>query len=474
IEKMSKKLRNYREPQEIFDRHGADALRWYFFANQAPWNSIIYAEQSIKDSIPEFLLRLWNVFSFFTIYAEMDRFDPTSASAADENLSPQSLASSPTYRDVSQRGEIDRWILSELNRTVESVVDRMDALDNYNACQAINALVDALSNWYVRRNRDRFWAKDTQSQDKHDAYWTLYESLLEVTKLVAPFVPFLAETLWQRLTEPFAGKALGSVHLCDYPQANAAHIDVPLSRSMKLLREIASLGRAARAEAKLKVRLPLSKVEVVLADDSEIAWLQAHDELVRDELNVKAVEYTTEGDQYVQYTVVPNFKRLGPKVGKQVPAVKAALAQANGNALLQSLHSDGHVTIDLPDGPLQLDNEDIEVRLQARDGWAAAQGPGCVVVLNTEVTDELRREGISKDLIRAIQNQRKAIQCEYSDRIEVAAVTDQQEVNTAISEHRQTICQETLAVALELQAIEGVRPVETEFGNLYVRKTVVG
>jgi isoleucyl-tRNA synthetase len=469
VGKMSKTLRNYRSPEEIFQRYGADALRWYFFANQPPWNSIIYAEQSIKDSIPEFLLRLWNVFSFFTIYAEMDGFDPRTATDDNENLTPESLGSAPTYRPVAERCEIDRWILSELNKTIETVVDRLDALDNYNACQAITALVDALSNWYVRRNRDRFWAEETQSQDKHDAYWTLYETLLQVTQLVAPFVPFLAETLWQRLTEPFAGSVLKSVHWCDYPASIPNRIDDGLSKSMKLLREVTSLGRAARAEAKLKVRLPLSKVEVVLSDDSEIAWLRQHDDLVRDELNVKAVDYTTAADEYVQYTVVPNFKRLGPKVGKQVPAVKAALAKADGNSLLSSLQTDGQVTIELPDGPLTLDSQDIEVRLQAREGWAAAQGSSCVVVLNTEVTDDLRREGISNDVIRVIQNQRKSIDCEYSDRIEVGLVTEDDDVKASIDAHGDSISKETLTVQLQLSPIPGVDPVETEFGKVYVR-----
>jgi isoleucyl-tRNA synthetase len=470
VGKMSKSLRNYRSPEEIFDRYGADALRWYFFANQAPWNSIIYAEQSIKDSIPEFLLRLWNVASFLTIYAEIDGFDPSTAKRADEQLSSESLASAPTYRDPGQRSEIDRWILSELNRVVETVIDRMDALDNYNACQAINSLVDGLSNWYVRRSRDRFWASDTSSQDKQDAYWTLYETVLTVSKLIAPFVPFLSEVLWRRLSEPFAGSVLKSVHLCDYPNPEHRIIDGELSDSMRLLREIASLGRAARAEAKLKVRLPLSRVEVVLTDDSRIDWLKDHDELVREELNVKSVEYTTEGDQYVQYIVVPNFKRLGPKVGKQVPAVKQALQEADGNALLQSLNADGHVTLELPDGPLRLDGEDIEVRLQAREGWAAAQGPNCVVVLNTEVTDELRREGIAKDLIRTVQNQRKTIDCEYTDRIQVGVVTDDQEVLDAIEAHRKMICDETLTQQLLLKALGGGEPVETEYGQVFVDK----
>jgi isoleucyl-tRNA synthetase len=468
--KMSKSLRNYREPSEIFNKYGADALRWFFFAGQPPWTAIRYREQSIKESIPEFLLRLWNVASFFSIYAEIDAFDPSTASEADEQLSAASLSSAPTYRDVSQRSEIDRWILSELNHTVRAVRNRMDDLDNYNACQSITALVDGLSNWYVRRSRDRFWANDTDSQDKHDAYWTLYETLLEVTKLVAPFVPFLAETFWQRLSEPFDGVALKSVHLCDYPTVNESRIDRQLSESMKLLREIASLGRAARAETKLKVRLPLSRVEVVLADDQWISWLENHDELVREELNVKDVEYTTDGDQYVQYTVVPNFKRLGPKVGKQIPAVKKALQEADGNALLHALENDGFVSIDLPDGPLKLDSEDIEVRLQAREGWAAAQGPNCVVVLNTEVTDELRREGIANDLIRAVQNQRKAIGCEYTDRIEIGVVTKDDNAVKAIDEHRDVLCTETLADSLVLDAIDGVEPIDSEHGQVFVRK----
>ena len=471
--KMSKSERNYREPREIFDKYGADALRWFFFSGQAPWTAIRYREQSIKESIPEFLLRLWNVASFLTIYAEIDGFDPTTAIGADEQLTPATLASSPTYRDASQRSEIDRWILSELNRTIEVVTERMDALDNFNACQAISGLVDGLSNWYVRRSRDRFWANAEVAgnrQDKEDAYWTLYETLLEVSKLIAPFVPFLAETLWRHLSEPFAGRVLKSVHLCDYPTPLPERIDDDLSGSMKLLREIASLGRAARAEAKLKVRLPLSRVEVVLKDDSEIAWLKNHDELVREELNVKQVEYTTDGDQYVQYTVVPNFKLLGPKVGKQMPAVKKALTEADGNSLLQALQSDGTVTLDLADGPVTLSSEEIEVRLKAREGWAAAQGPSCVVVLNTEVTDDLRREGIAKDLIRTIQNQRKEIACEYTDRIEVGIVSEDLEVKSSLDAHRELICGETLADRLVLTAMDQSEPVQTDYGKVYVRK----
>ncbi len=471
--KMSKSERNYREPREIFDKYGADALRWFFFSGQPPWTAIRYREQSIKESIPEFLLRLWNVASFFTIYAEIDGFEPTQATDVDDQLTPQSLASAKSYRAPAERNEIDRWILSELNRTIQLVTERMDRLDNYNACQAITELIDGLSNWYVRRSRDRFWANvddEATEQDKADAYWTLYETLLQISKLIAPFVPFLSETLFRHLATPFGDRVLKSVHLCDYPTAATEQIDEELSESMKVLREIASLGRAARAEAKLKVRLPLSRVEVVLKDDHQIQWLETHDELVREELNVKGVAYTTDGDQYVQYTVVPNFKLLGPKVGKQVPAVKKALQEADGNVLLQSLQADGVVTIELPDGPIELSSEEIEVRLQAKDGWAAAQGNSCVVVLNTEVTDELRREGIAKDLIRTIQNQRKAIECEYTDRIRVAVVTDSEEAKVAIESFGELIAGETLADTLESGTIADVAPVETDYGQVFVTK----
>lgn len=459
-QKMSKSKRNYREPTEIFEKYGADALRWFFFSGQPPWTAIRYREQSIRESIPEFLLRLWNVFSFFTIYAEIDGFDPTAGATPNEQLHRRGFQTAAGYRPVEMRSEIDRWILSELNRTIEIVTQRMDALDNYNAAAAITSLVDALSNWYVRRSRDRFWAGDKQSADKLDAFWTLYEVLLDVTKLIAPFTPFLAETLWQHLREPFANastdvKPLVSVHLCDYPEPDAALIDTELSDSMRLLREIASLGRAARAEANLKVRQPLAKVEVVLANDNEIEWLESHDALVRDELNVKEVAYTTQGDQYVQYKIVPNFKRLGPRVGKNMPAVKAALAAADGGKLLSEMQTAGKITLQVADLSLELTAEDIDIRLTAREGWAAAQGRQCVVVLATELTDELIREGIAKDLIRTIQSLRKEIGCQYTDRIRVGIQTESEQVKQAVVENQSLIASETLATEILETAVNG-------------------
>ena len=445
--KMSKKDRNYREPSEIFDKYGADALRWFLYSGQTPWTSIRYREQTIKDSIPEFLLRLWNCYSFLAIYADIDDFQPHSLrlSAAEGRFSDD-----PSCRPIDQRPEIDRWILSELDRTVAIVTERMDALDNYNACAALHRLVDSLSNWYVRRSRDRFWASETDSSDKLDAYWTLYESLLTVSQLIAPFTPFFAETLYRSLTQVCSDELPESVHLTDYPRVRRDRDDEDLSRRMELLREIASLGRAARADAKLKVRLPLSKVEVVLADDRDQGWLAEHDDLVRKELNVKAVDYTTDGDRYVDYSVVPNFRRLGPKVGKAMPKLKKALAAADGGEMLAKLKTAGRVEIDVDGQPVTLDTDDLEVRLRAKEGWTAAQGASSVVVLNTEVTDDLRREGTARDLIRVIQNQRKAIECDYADRISVRVEDAEGEVRAAIDQFAELIREETLAVGVQL------------------------
>ncbi len=469
IGKMSKSLRNYRSPQEIFDKHGADALRWYLFATQAPWNSIIYSDRAIKESIPEFLLRLWNVYSFFVIYANIDGFDPAAEIGGNAGqLGPEVLATAASYRPIDQRGELDRWILGELNHTARIAVEKMDAYDNYGACVQLSTFLDALSNWYVRRSRDRYWASG-QSTDKTDAYWTLYECLLTLGKLVAPFVPFLAEELWRNLAvEPFGDRAIESVHLCDYPTGDEAAVDPLLSARMDQVREIVSLGRGARMNARLKVRQPLALVEVVLADATHQEWLEHHAALIQEELNVKQVEFTEKADQYISYTVLPDLKRLGPKLGRQVPAVKKALSQADGGKLLAELEDAGQVTLELPDGQVTLDKDDLQVRLQAKEGWAAAQGHACVVVLATELTDELIAEGHAREIIHAIQNRRKDLACEYTDRIVVGVVTDSAELQAAVRDFGDYIQSETLAVELVVGPVEGAEPVELKLAGLEV------
>ncbi len=468
--KMSKSKRNYREPTEIFDKYGADALRWYFFANQPPWTQIRYSEQAIKDSIPEFLLRLWNCYSFFSIYANIDKFDPAAALTGDVGqLTSDDFSTAKGYRALAERNELDRWIMSELHRTARDVVTRMDAYDNYAACGAITAFVDALSNWYVRRSRDRYWS-GAHTPDKLDAYWTLYECLVTTSKLIAPFVPFLAESLWQNLVvAPFGERAIESVHLTDYPTGNAAAVDALLSERMALVREIVSLGRNARMGAKLKVRQPLGKVEVILADRTHQAWLEQHGGLVCEELNVKAVDCAPNADQYISYTVLPDLKRLGPKLGKRLPALKAALAAADPAVLMKQLESNGAAALALPDGEVSLDREDLQIRLQAKEGWAAAQGPLAVVVLSTELTPELLAEGLAREFVHAVQGQRKDTGCEYTDRIEIGVVGASDELQQAIRENLEFILGETLATRLVFTELEGVEPVECKLGEYTIR-----
>jgi isoleucyl-tRNA synthetase len=488
-QKMSKSKRNYREPNEIFDRYGADALRWYFFANQPPWTSIRYSEQAIKDSVPEFLLRLWNVYSFFTIYANIDGFEAAvsdQSSAAGQN---QPLAGTPRVpgappkRAISERSELDRWIISELNRTAAIVVDRMDAYDNYAACAAITEFVDALSNWYVRRSRDRFWAADKQSPEKLDAYWTLYECLTTTARLIAPFTPFLAESLWQNLARTrFSGPSNQgiidhsvpeSVHLCDYPTGDATAVDQQLSEQMNLVRHIASLGRQARTAAALKVRQPLAKVEVILADRAHQTWLEEHAAVIADELNVKAVEFSDRPEQYVQYEVLPNFKALGKKLGKLMPKVKPELARQDGAKLLAEMRDHGHIKLSLDGETVELTQEEVEIRLQAKPGWAAANDKGVVVVLATELTAELIEEGLARDLVRVIQDRRKEIACDFTDRIHVGVVTSDPQLQAAVKNFRDYVMAEILADSLKLEPLPGVEPFSIKVGDasaeLYVQ-----
>ncbi len=331
----------------------------------------------------------------------------------------------------------------------------MDAFDNFAACQRLTEFLDALSNWFVRLSRDRFWSGEPYARQGRRVLDALRVPLT-LTKLIAPFTPFLAEAMWQNLAvAAFAGHPMSeqppeSVHLCEYPQSDAARIDVQLSERMALAREIVSLGRAARMNAKLKVRQPLSCVEVILADRTHQPWLEEHARLVADELNVKQVQFTQEAEQYITYNILPDLKRLGPRLGKRLPAVRKLLGEAGGGQLLAELESQGNITLPLPDGPVVLTSDDIQVRLQAKEGWAAAQGHAVVVVLSTELTPALIEEMLAREEIRVIQDKRKELGLDFTDRIRVGWKTQSQELISANTNTANTnyICTETLAVEL--------------------------
>jgi isoleucyl-tRNA synthetase len=465
-QKMSKSRRNYREPAEIFDAYGADALRWFFLAGQPPWTSIRYSERAIRESVPEFLLRLWNVYSFFVIYARIDGFDPSAVLDAPGQLDHADLARARGWRPVSNRCELDRWMLSELYATAATMVERLDAYDHFAAAGAVSRLVDAMSNWFVRRSRDRFWASgraDTgpdANPEKHDAYWTLYETLLVVARLVAPFVPFTAEAMWRNLAVAVFGheRVPESVHLTDFPRGEVSLVDGDLVRRMALVRDVASLGRAARATEKLKVRQPLSKVEVILADATpgDDDWLAAHADLVCDELNVKQFEICREPDRYIERSVLPDLKRLGPRLGKNLPKVRQALGAADASAILASLQQSGTATLPLPGGgEVKLEDGDVIVRTTARPGWAAAEGPRAVVVVSSALTPELVAEGLVREAVHAVQTIRKDLDLEFTDQIDLAFASPSAVLRTAIEEHREFVSAQTLAASV-LVVVDGL------------------
>ena len=286
-------------------------------------------------------------------------------------------------------------------------------------------------------------------------------------------MPFVAEEMWQNLAvaafqDRGAGGATESVHLCDYPANDPAAVDERLSAEMALVREVVSLGLSARMGAKLKVRQPLAQVEVVLADPSHEEWLDGHRALICDELNVKRVDFVRRADQYIDYTVLPDLKRLGPRLGKRLPAVKKLLAGADAALLMAQLESEGKVVLALADGPVTLDSDDLQVRLQAKPGWAAAQGRTSVVVLSTALDEPLIAEGHARELVHAIQTRRKELDCQYTDRIAVGVVGASDELRAAVEQFRDYIAGETLAVEIDFAPFEGAEPVAIKIGEFSV------
>ncbi len=449
--KLSKSKRNYKEPSYIFDREGADAMRWSMLSSQAPWTGARFKEETIATDQREFLIKLHNVYSFFVIYANIDHWTPGASDATDCELS-----------------ELDRWLLAELNQTLADVRESMDRYENYPACRRLVDFVDALSNWYVRRSRERFW-RSGMDGDKRAAYHTLWSCLCTTSRMIAPFVPFFAETLYQNLVRTHDTDAPESVHLCDYPDVDASQLDTKLAREMAIVREIASLGRAARVAAKMKVRQPLPVVELVLADPSHQAWLESHLALIADELNVKRVEFVTDADRYVTYEIKPNFKSLGPKFGKLAPKIKGALARADAARLRRELDDHEKVSLEVDGQTVELTPDDVQVTLQAKEGWAAAQGRAVVVVLSTEVTPELKSEGVARDVIHLIQTARKNARLDYQDRIRLQ-ISGGDSVTQAIEAHRDTICDETLCSRLDtvahLKDAQSVEEIEGETVSL--------
>ena len=425
--KMSKSQGNIVNPYDVFDTVGADALRWYFLARLAPDAQKRISVDIVADVASSFVNTFWNTYGFFVLYARID----------DVDLS----ADVP----VAERPEIDRWALALAHRTIRIVTEAMDEFDAKRAGDAIESFVDQLSNWYVRRNRRRFW-KSTDPQDKLAAYLTLYECLDIAHRLMAPFTPFLSENVYQNLVRSVRPDAPLSVHMSEWPAANPALEDDELLFSIDVVQKVVGLGRAARGQSGVRTRQPLSRLLLRAPDDKSAAALADHADQILEELNVKELEFIARDAGLVEYRIKPHLPRIGKLFGKRIPALKQALLDADGAAIASAVAAGESFEIHLDNEPVTLGAEDVLVETSSAEGYACAEDAGFLAGLDTALTDELRREGVARELVRTVQDARKQAGLEVSDRI-VLGVSGSDEVEAALHAHRDFLMQETLAEA---------------------------
>lgn len=412
-QKMSKSRGNVIDPWQIFTTHGADALRWYFFSAGQPWTPRRVFEEGIRESTRQTLLTLWNIYSFFCTYADLDGWNP-----------PSDRTQRPTVTHV-----MDRWILGELDTTVTEVTDALESFDALRATTRLGAFIDDLSNWYVRRSRPRFW----KSND-HNAYATLYHCLVVTNELLAPFCPFLAEDIWTSLTGEL------SVHAADWPTTQGV-LEENLAEEMEAARRLVVLGRSARTDAKIKVRQPLRRALLL---HPGVTLSEEIKQEIADELNVKSLEEIDTLSGLVRWTIVPNFRLLGPRLGQRVNEIKTALAQADGSALQSQLEANGFIEI----AGEQLSSEEVEIRAERHGEFTLSQEGPWAVALDLELDDALRSEGVARELVRMLNDLRKDEGFEIADRV-LVHLRGTQQVRDALSQHRSWIAAEILATSLE-------------------------
>jgi len=394
--KMSKSVGNVIDPWEVLNTRGADPLRWWMFSQGSPWTSTRAGLNAIDASLRETLATLWNTFSFFTTYASLNNFDP----------------GDPEVPDAGDRSAIDQWILSRLEGVTVEVTTALDGYEPLGGTDALSALIDDLSNWYVRRSRRRFWRTDpnTPRSDSLAAQATLLEVLQRITLLVAPFCPFIAERLYREL---FDVDDRASVHLADWPSAQLERRNVALEDAMTVARGLTSLGRAARAEAGIKVRQPLARALVFLPPGAPMPPAG----VVEDELNVDVLEYGSELAEVLTFELVPNFRAVGPRLGEAVKELKPALARLDSVASAASLEAGGVVEVTLSTGTFALSSEDLELRVKSQGGFAVSRDGGEVIALDLTLNDDLLRRGYLRDVVRQVQDLRKNSGFDVSDRI---------------------------------------------------------
>jgi isoleucyl-tRNA synthetase len=414
-QKMSKSKGNVVVPWEVLDAHGADAFRWYYFTSKQPWDGYRFSVETVGESVRQFLKPLWNTYAFYVLYANANGIEAPS--------------------EAGERNELDRWIESRLAATAERVIDRMEDYDTTFAGRAIAEFVDDLSNWYVRLSRRRFWDGDPA------AFAVLHNCLVTVAKLLAPLTPFVADEIYENLdgTEP-------SVHLCDFPEAGER--DEQLEWEMHVVRDAVELGRAARAHAKLKVRQPLREAVVVAAERERDA-IEALQRLVTEELNVKAIRYVSEADELGRFEVKPNYRALGPRFGKHMPQVAAAIASLDPGRLRDG----GRAGINFDGKEHEIGPDDVQIVLQPLEGYQVERSGTHAVALNLELDDALRREGLAREVVHAIQAARKAAGLNVEDRIALKLGGDE-ELLAATRAHEEYVVGETLATSVTYDGAE--------------------
>ncbi len=431
--KMSKSRGNVVDPWDVLSAHGADAFRWYYLTAQQPWSGYRFSVETVGESVRQFMLTLWNTYSFWVLYANA------------ENLGPIDFRGAPEPAD-----DLDRWALSRLQATTATVRERMDEFDCTAAGRAIAEYVEELSNWYVRLSRRRFWDGDRA------AFATLRHCLLETAALLAPFTPFLADEIHLNL----AGGVLGqperlpdSVHLRDYPEVDAALADLGLETGMEAVRLTVELGRAARAQAKAKVRQPLRRA-VIVANDAEREAIEARAGLVTAELNVKELDFVSDESALVSYTAKPNYRTLGPRFGKRMPQVAAAVAALDAGHVAEVMANGGEVGINIEGDEHTLGPEEITLALQPLDGYEVEAEAGHAVALQLELDDELRREGLAREIVHAVQIARKDAGLDITDRIALALGGDEGLLEAARA-HEDYLSGEVLATSVAYEAGNG-------------------
>lgn len=423
--KMSKSVGNIINPYDVFDTVGADALRWYFLARLAPDAPKRVSVDIVADVASSFINTFWNTYGFFVLYARLDNIDLTK------------------HVPVEERPEIDRWALALLHKTIATVTEALDHFDAKTAGEAIEAFVDQLSNWYVRRNRRRFW-KSTDPQDKQAAYLTLYECLKSAHELMAPFVPFLAENVYQNLVRSVDPDALPSVHMGNWPEADASWQNETLLHDIDVVQKVVGLGRAARSHSGVRTRQPISRLLVRAPNDAAARALDAHKEQILEELNVKDVEFIARDAGLVSYNIKPNLPKLGKQYGKLVPQIKQALLDADGAAIASAAAGGTAFEIEVAGQVIPLEGDDVLIETHSAEGYSCEADAGYLTALDTTLTDELVAEGLAREVVRSVQDARKQAGLEVSDRINLG-VSGSPAVEKALGVHRDYVMNETLA-----------------------------